>query len=73
MIVKAPQQTSAPLACGPHANWSPAVIWVKVSLGGEDSPDETRDAARIALAGGYRHIDTAAAYGNGGCGRTFLG
>jgi diketogulonate reductase-like aldo/keto reductase len=49
------------------------VIWVKVSLGGEDSPDETRDAARIALAGGYRHIDTAAAYGNGGCGRTFLG
>jgi diketogulonate reductase-like aldo/keto reductase len=27
-------------------------------------PDETRDAARSALAAGYRHIDTAAAYGN---------
>jgi diketogulonate reductase-like aldo/keto reductase len=27
-------------------------------------PDETRDAARAALASGYRHIDTAAAYGN---------
>jgi diketogulonate reductase-like aldo/keto reductase len=27
-------------------------------------PDETRDAVRAALDGGYRHIDTAAAYGN---------
>ena len=27
-------------------------------------PDETRDAVRSALAAGYRHIDTAAAYGN---------
>jgi diketogulonate reductase-like aldo/keto reductase len=27
-------------------------------------PDETRDAARAALDSGYRHIDTAAAYGN---------
>ena len=27
-------------------------------------PDETRDAARAALDVGYRHIDTAAAYGN---------
>jgi aryl-alcohol dehydrogenase-like predicted oxidoreductase len=27
-------------------------------------PDETRDAVRAALATGYRHIDTAAAYGN---------
>jgi diketogulonate reductase-like aldo/keto reductase len=27
-------------------------------------PDETRDAVRVALAAGYRHIDTAAAYGN---------
>jgi diketogulonate reductase-like aldo/keto reductase len=27
-------------------------------------PDETRDAVGAALAGGYRHIDTAAAYGN---------
>ena len=27
-------------------------------------PDETRDAVRAALAAGYRHIDTAAAYGN---------
>jgi len=27
-------------------------------------PDETRDAVRSALDGGYRHIDTAAAYGN---------
>jgi 2,5-diketo-D-gluconate reductase A len=27
-------------------------------------PDETRDAVRAALACGYRHIDTAAAYGN---------
>jgi diketogulonate reductase-like aldo/keto reductase len=27
-------------------------------------PDETRDAVRAALAVGYRHIDTAAAYGN---------
>jgi diketogulonate reductase-like aldo/keto reductase len=26
--------------------------------------DETRDAVRAALAAGYRHIDTAAAYGN---------
>ena len=26
--------------------------------------DETRDAVTAALAGGYRHIDTAAAYGN---------
>src|SRR4051812_29368217 len=27
-------------------------------------PAETRDAGRAALAPGYRHIDTAAAYGN---------
>ena len=27
-------------------------------------PDETRDAVRGALGAGYRHIDTAAAYGN---------
>jgi diketogulonate reductase-like aldo/keto reductase len=27
-------------------------------------PDETRDAVRTALGAGYRHIDTAAAYGN---------
>jgi len=27
-------------------------------------PDETRDAVRSALDGGYRHIDTAAAYAN---------
>src|SRR3954463_9841127 len=27
-------------------------------------PDETRDAVRAALESGYRHIDTAAAYGN---------
>jgi diketogulonate reductase-like aldo/keto reductase len=27
-------------------------------------PDETRDAVRTALESGYRHIDTAAAYGN---------
>ena len=27
-------------------------------------PDETRDAVRAALDSGYRHIDTAAAYGN---------
>ena len=27
-------------------------------------PDETRDAVRAALNAGYRHIDTAAAYGN---------
>jgi diketogulonate reductase-like aldo/keto reductase len=27
-------------------------------------PDETRDTVRAALAAGYRHIDTAAAYGN---------
>jgi diketogulonate reductase-like aldo/keto reductase len=27
-------------------------------------PDETRDAVRAALATGYRHIDTAAAYAN---------
>src|SRR3954451_4219941 len=27
-------------------------------------PDETRDAVRSALETGYRHIDTAAAYGN---------
>jgi len=27
-------------------------------------PDETRDAVRSALDSGYRHIDTAAAYGN---------
>jgi diketogulonate reductase-like aldo/keto reductase len=27
-------------------------------------PDETRDAVRNALSSGYRHIDTAAAYGN---------
>jgi diketogulonate reductase-like aldo/keto reductase len=27
-------------------------------------PDETRDAVRAALGIGYRHIDTAAAYGN---------
>ncbi|GAA1434278.1 aldo/keto reductase [Microlunatus lacustris] len=27
-------------------------------------PDETRDAVTSALAAGYRHIDTAAAYGN---------
>jgi diketogulonate reductase-like aldo/keto reductase len=27
-------------------------------------PDETRDAVQTALGSGYRHIDTAAAYGN---------
>jgi hypothetical protein len=27
-------------------------------------PDETREAVEAALATGYRHIDTAAAYGN---------
>jgi 2,5-diketo-D-gluconate reductase A len=27
-------------------------------------PDETRGAVRAALDAGYRHIDTAAAYGN---------
>jgi diketogulonate reductase-like aldo/keto reductase len=27
-------------------------------------PDETRDAVRAAIEAGYRHIDTAAAYGN---------
>src|SRR3954449_9250235 len=27
-------------------------------------PDETRDAVRAALDAGYRHLDTAAAYGN---------
>lgn len=27
-------------------------------------PDETRSAVQAALAAGYRHIDTAAAYGN---------
>src|SRR5437763_498520 len=27
-------------------------------------PDETGDAVRAALGAGYRHIDTAAAYGN---------
>src|SRR3954463_13259361 len=27
-------------------------------------PDETRDAVRAAVGAGYRHIDTAAAYGN---------
>src|SRR6201991_4750633 len=27
-------------------------------------PDETRDAVQAALSTGYRHIDTAAAYGN---------
>ncbi len=27
-------------------------------------PEETRDAVTAALAAGYRHIDTAAAYGN---------
>jgi diketogulonate reductase-like aldo/keto reductase len=27
-------------------------------------PDDTRDAVRTALESGYRHIDTAAAYGN---------
>jgi diketogulonate reductase-like aldo/keto reductase len=30
----------------------------------QTSPDETRDAVRVALDAGYRHIDTAAAYGN---------
>src|SRR4051794_7580812 len=30
----------------------------------QTTPDETRDAVRAALAAGYRHIDTAAAYGN---------
>ena len=27
-------------------------------------PEETRDAVQAALEVGYRHIDTAAAYGN---------
>ena len=27
-------------------------------------PEETRDAVTAALEAGYRHIDTAAAYGN---------
>ena len=27
-------------------------------------PEETREAVKAALATGYRHIDTAAAYGN---------
>jgi diketogulonate reductase-like aldo/keto reductase len=28
------------------------------------APEETRDAVRAALSTGYRHIDTATAYGN---------
>src|SRR4051812_37637317 len=36
-----------------------------VGLGfSQTPPAETRDAVRTALADGYRHIDTAAAYGN---------
>jgi len=34
------------------------------SGGFPDTPDQTRDAVRSALGAGYRHIDTAAAYGN---------
>jgi diketogulonate reductase-like aldo/keto reductase len=30
----------------------------------QTAPDESRDAVRTALGAGYRHIDTAAAYGN---------
>jgi diketogulonate reductase-like aldo/keto reductase len=30
----------------------------------QTTPDETRDAVTEALSAGYRHIDTAAAYGN---------
>jgi len=30
----------------------------------QTAPDETRDAVQAALGSGYRHIDTAAAYGN---------
>jgi diketogulonate reductase-like aldo/keto reductase len=30
----------------------------------QTAPDETRAAVEAALAAGYRHIDTAAAYGN---------
>ncbi len=30
----------------------------------QTAPEETRDAVRAALGSGYRHIDTAAAYGN---------
>lgn len=30
----------------------------------QTAPEETRDAVRAALSTGYRHIDTATAYGN---------
>ena len=30
----------------------------------QSAPEETRDAVTAALEAGYRHIDTAAAYGN---------
>jgi diketogulonate reductase-like aldo/keto reductase len=36
-------------------------------------PDETRDAVAAALAAGYRHIDTAAAYWQRAAGRRSSG
>ena len=49
----------------PHLTLNTGLELPAVGLGVfQTPPDETRDAVRAALDLGYRHIDTAAAYGN---------
>jgi diketogulonate reductase-like aldo/keto reductase len=49
----------------PHLELNNGVEMPALGLGVfQTPPDETRDAVRAALDAGYRHIDTAAAYGN---------
>src|SRR3954451_12215751 len=49
----------------PNINLNDEVELPALGLGVfQTPPDETRDAVRAALDAGYRHIDTAAAYGN---------
>ena len=40
-----------------------------LGLGVFQTPEETRAAVEAAISSGYRHIDTAAAYGNEAAGR----
>lgn len=53
------------VATTPARTFNNGVTMPALGLGVFQTPsDETRDAVRAALDAGYRHIDTAAAYGN---------
>jgi hypothetical protein len=54
-----------PMSAVPHFTLNNGVEIPAIGFGVfQTPPDETRDAVTAALSAGYRHIDTAAAYGN---------